>query len=112
MITDKNLSAELIAKRLEHVITDTMLKRGERRSTICEHWQLNDAHVGNVINGHKEITLTIVKALLKNGVNANYILAGLGPMYEADYEIPTAARLLAKMKGHKDAVVKSRKRVR
>ena len=82
---DDKFSSKLIAERLDHVVRDYMLKHDLPRYFVCELWGINDAHLGNVINGRKDISVSMIRAALRCGhVNANWLLGGIGPMYETD----------------------------
>jgi len=88
-------SNEHVAERLGAVLNDYMLKHNMRRRHVCEQWDLNETHVSNVINGHKEISMGIIQAALQKGnVNINYLLGGKGPMYEQDYGSASVEKLV------------------
>ena len=82
MIVD-GFNSKLVAKRLDHVLNDYMLRNKiERRRHLCTAWKLNEYHVSNVINGYKVITLGMIQALLEHGhVSIDWLLGGIGEMY-------------------------------
>jgi len=78
-----------INERFRMVVDDSMMKLKLLQGELAERWKINKQLLSNVVHG-KDVSLAMLVSALRYGnVNINFILGGIGPMYNSDTSTST-----------------------